>query len=146
MLVQYLLDNLLAILVAVGGAIGWMFDRRNQRANYEKLLIDNKGADIGTIETMRQTLKSISEDVNSRLSEMRSEVQALRDENRGLEDKISRLEGELSEARSERDALLVEIDNFREQSRLDSEVIGQLKVKIDKYEKELRLYRKERML
>ena len=67
---------------------------------------------------------------------MRENLSEMREENLKLKEKITDLENQLDVVNKERLELINQVQNFKYQN-------DELKIKIESYEKELKLYRKE---
>lgn len=140
MIWNYFIDNLLAIAIAFGGAVAWVLDRKKRNAEFytelESLRYQSKQNEAEALSGMQKVYNTFVTDVKAQLAD-------LRDENTELKEKIFLLEKSLMESNLERSTLAEQVDKFKKQSERDSVLIGQLKVKIEKYEKELRSFRKE---
>lgn len=130
MLWEYILDNLLPIAIAVGGAIAWIFDRKKRDAEYKSALAANKQSEASALQGMQEVYDKFVDDV-------KIQIDALKAENKELKERIKEIE-------KERELLSEQIKSFKEQSDKDSKLIISLKKKIESYEKELNIFRKER--
>lgn len=84
------------------------------------------------------------------LQTVREEVKRLREENEGLKqaifsskERISELESQLESANSERTKLENKLNEVTQKSANDTKLIKSLKAKVDSYEKDFKIFRKE---
>lgn len=136
-MLQYILDNLLPLGIALSGAIAWIFDKRKRKAELQSVITQNKQAEATALSGMQDVYDHFVEDVKSQLED-------LRQENSNLKKRVSELELQLSSVEEERAELTHQLSMFKEQSKKDGEVIAELKLQVDGYEKELKSFRKER--
>lgn len=136
-MLQYILDNLLPLAIALSGAIAWIFDKRKRKAELQSITTQNKQAEATALSGMQDVYDHFVEDVKSQLED-------LRQENFNLKKRVSELELQLSSVEAERAELTHQLSMFKEQSKKDGEVIAKLKLQVDGYEKELKSFRKER--
>lgn len=138
MILNYFIDNLLPILIAIGGGVGWIYDRNKRKAEYQSILATNKQAEATALQGMQDVYDKFVEDV-------KLQIETLRQENSELKSRIKELEQELSASSKERSKLSDRIDEYKAQTEKDSKLIIQLKKKVESYESELKSFRKERL-
>lgn len=136
MIWNYLIDNLLPIAIAIGGAIAWIFDRKKRDAEYKSALAANKQSEATALQGMQEVYDKFVGDV-------KVQIDSLKEENKDLKERVKELENELKTSNEEREKLSEQIKSFKEQSAKDSKLIISLKMKIESYEKELKSFRKE---
>lgn len=154
-IIQYLLDNWLAISVAVGGGIGYLFEGKKRKAELLALQIQNQSSEV----TMKTTLEASSQEIFQKLlttvsvqiDEMRENLSELKEENTKLKARVLELESQLAAANDERVELLSEQNRYKIQSDSDGILISNLqdevknlKLKLEGYEIQLKTFRKER--
>lgn len=132
----YVMDNLLPLLTIVGGGIAWLVDRQQRKAALERSKSENKGTEATAMQGMQLVYDKFVEDVEEKINSLMEKI-------REQSVEIEALKENLKVAEKEREKLLEEIEYFRIQSRMDGELITSLKTKVDNYEKEIKLYRKE---
>ncbi len=135
-MLNYILENLLPIIIAISGAIAWFFDKRKREAELKSMLAQNKLQEATALQSMQDVYDKFVEDVKIQISE-------LREENVVLRARIRELEKQLIAANEERLHLIEQINKFKEQSQKDTKLIAELKGKVEDYEKNLKIFRKE---
>lgn len=127
---DYILNNSLAIIASITGLLAWLFEKNKRKAELETVLSQNKQQEASALSTMQGVYDIFTKDV-------KEEIKALKDE-------INRLKADLESARKERDTLIKQVEEFKKQSRKDAEVIGELREKLNNYEKQLERFKLER--
>ena len=139
-LLNYLMENWMPISVAIGGMIGWFFDSKKRKAELIALQLaneQNKTSIKTGLETASTDIyKKLFDTVSVQIDEMRENLSEMREENLKLKEKITDLENQLDLVNKERLDLINQVRDFKNQN-------DELKIKIESYEKELKLYRKE---
>ena len=139
-LLNYLMENWIPISVAIGGMIGWFFDSKKRKAELIALQLaneQNKTSIKTGLETASTDIyKKLFDTVSVQIDEMRENLSEMREENLKLKEKITDLENQLDVVNKERLELINQVRDFKNQN-------DELKIKIESYEKELKLYRKE---
>ena len=139
-LLNYLVENWMPIGVAIGGMVGWFFDSKKRKAELIALQLaneQNKTSIKTGLETASTDIyKKLFDTVSVQIDEMRENLSEMREENLKLKEKIIDLENQLDVVNKERLELINQVQNFKYQN-------DELKIKIESYEKELKLYRKE---
>lgn len=139
-LLNYLMENWMPIGVAIGGMIGWFFDSKKRKAELIALQLaneQNKTSIKTGLETASTDIyKKLFDTVSVQIDEMRENLSEMREENLKLKEKITDLENQLDLVNKERLDLINQVRDFKNQN-------DELKIKIESYEKELKLYRKE---
>lgn len=139
-LLNYLMENWMPIGVAIGGMIGWFFDSKKRKAELIALQLaneQNKTSIKTGLETASTDIyKKLFDTVSVQIDEMRENLSEMREENLKLKEKITDLENQLDLVNKERFDLINQVRDFKNQN-------DELKIKIESYEKELKLYRKE---
>ena len=134
------MENWMPIGVAIGGMIGWFFDSKKRKAELIALQLaneQNKTSIKTGLETASTDIyKKLFDTVSVQIDEMRENLSEMREENLKLKEKIIDLENQLDVVNKERLELINQVQNFKYQN-------DELKIKIESYEKELKLYRKE---
>ena len=129
MILNYLIDNLLPIAIAIGGAIAWLSERRKRKADIAGVEVITAQGNAEVFQKMRNSYNEFVLDLNARLDE-------LRNENAELKEEIAELRKQLSGAETERVELVNKVHDLEAQNT-------ELKAELEKYQKELKLYRKE---
>ena len=139
-LLNYLIENWMPIGVAIGGMVGWFFDSKKRKAELIALQLaneQNKTSIKTGLETASTDIyKKLFDTVSVQIDEMRENLSEMREENLKLKEKITDLENQLDLVNRERLDLINQVRDFKNQN-------DELKIKIESYEKELKLYRKE---
>ena len=139
-LLNYLVENWMPISVAIGGMVGWFFDSKKRKAELIALQLaneQNKTSIKTGLETASTDIyKKLFDTVSVQIDEMRENLSEMREENLKLKEKITDLENQLDLVNRERLDLINQVRDFKNQN-------DELKIKIESYEKELKLYRKE---
>lgn len=139
-LLNYLVENWMPISVAIGGMVGWFFDSKKRKAELIALQLaneQNKTSIKTGLETASTDIyKKLFDTVSVQIDEMRENLSEMREENLKLKEKITDLENQLDLVNKERLDLINQVRDFKNQN-------DELKIKIESYEKELKLYRKE---
>lgn len=133
---DYLLDNLLAILIAVGGAIAWFFDKRRRVAEIENLKSTNKQTETSALQGMQEAYDKFVLDVNSQIDDLREKNYTLRKELKSLQE-------QLDTANTQRKKLEDQVKRFEVQSEKDAILIKQLKRAVEGYEERLNTSKKD---
>ena len=126
MILNYLIDNLLPILIALSGAIAWIAEKKKRKAEIDSVVVTNKQGEATALQGMQSVYDKFVEDVKTQIAELRSENAALRNE-------IAEVK---RQAEKERKELTSEVNELKEKNTA-------LMAEIAKYVKELKLYRKE---
>ena len=152
---QYLIENWIAISVAIGGGIGYLFEGKKRKAELASIQIQNKSSEM----TMKTTLETSSQEIFQKLlstvsvqiDEMRENLAEMKEENTKLKARVLELESQLVTSNEERVKLLDAQVKSKLQSEADSLLISNLqnevtdlKQKLESYEKQLKAFRKER--
>ena len=158
MILNYLIENLLPILIALSGAIAWITEKKKRKAEIDSVVVTNKQGEATALQGMQSVYDKFVEDVKTQINELRAENTNLQTEiaevKKQAEKERKELTSNVAELRAENAALRTEIAEVKKQAEkerkeLTSEV-NDLKEKnmalmaeIEKYVKELKLYRKE---
>ena len=126
MILNYLIDNLLPILIALSGAIAWFTEKKKRKAEIDSVVVTNKQGEATALQGMQSVYDKFVEDVKTQIAELRAENAALRSE-------IAEVK---RQAEKERKELTSEVNELKEKNMA-------LMAEIEKYVKELKLYRKE---
>ena len=129
MVLNYLIDNMLPIVIAIGGAIAWLSERRKRKADIASVEVVTAQGNAEVFQKMRNSYNEFVLDLNTRLDE-------LRNENAELKKEVAELRKRLSGAETERVELTSKVHDLETQN-------ARLKQELEKYQKELKLYRKE---
>ena len=129
MVLNYLIDNMLPIAIAIGGAIAWFSERRKRKADIAGVEVVTAQGNAEVFQKMRNSYNEFVLDLNTRLDELRSENEELKKE-------IAELRKRLSGAETDRVELTNKVHDLENQN-------AELKSELEKYQKELKLYRKE---
>ena len=127
---EYLLNNSLAIGVALVGLIGWFLESKKRKVEMETIIAQNKQQEASALSTMQGTYAVFTEDVKIQINILKK--------------RILELEKQLFDSNQDREALKRQIDGFQRQAKKDTLVIGELRRKLNNYEKELEKFRVER--
>ena len=128
-ILNWLMDNVLSILIAAGGAIAWLSERRKRKADIAGVEVVTAQGNAEVFQKMRNSYNEFVLDLNTRLDE-------LRNENAELNKEIAELRKRLSGAETDRVELTNKVHDLEAQN-------AELKLELEKYQKELKLYRKE---
>ena len=126
MVLNYLIDNMLPILIALGGAIAWITEKKKRKAEIDSVVVTNKQGEATALQGMQSVYDQFVEDVKTQIAE-------LRDENAALRTEIAEVK---KQAEKERKELTSEVNELKARNT-------ELMAEIEKYVKELKLYRKE---
>ena len=129
MVLNYIIDNMLPIMIAIGGAIAWLSERRKRKADIASVEVVTAQGNAEVFQKMRNSYNEFVLDLNTRLDE-------LRNENAELKKEVAELRKRLSGAETERVELTNKVHDLETQNT-------RLKQELEKYQKELKLYRKE---
>lgn len=129
MVLNYIIDNMLPIAIAIGGAIAWLSERHKRKADIASVEVVTAQGNAEVFQKMRNSYNEFVLDLNARLDE-------LRNENAELKEEIAELRKQLSGAETERVELVNKVHDLEAQNT-------ELKLELEKYQKELKLYRKE---
>ena len=127
---EYLMNNSLALIASIVGLIGWFLERQKRKAELQTIITQNKQQEASALSTIQEVYATFSTDVKKEITSLKEE--------------ICRLKGELDKANKERDGLVKQVEEFKKQSRRDAEVIGELREKLNNYEKQLEKFKLER--
>ena len=146
----YVGDNLLPLLTVIGGIIVWLFDKNKRRAELKGMQVTNEQSEVSIFKSMQESYKVLKEEMDQALQTVREEVKRLREENEVLKqaifsskERISELESQLESANSERTKLENKLNEVTQKSANDTKLIKSLKAKVDSYEKDFKIFRKE---
>ena len=126
MILNYLIDNLLPIAIALSGAIAWLTEKNKRKAEIDSVVVTNKQGEATALQGMQSVYDKFVEDVKTQIAELRAENAALRTE-------IAEVK---RQAEKERKELTSEVNELKARNT-------ELMAEIEKYVKELKLYRKE---
>ena len=144
---QYLLENWIAISVALGGGIGYLLEGKKRKAELAAIQLQNKSSEI----TMKTTLESSSQEifqkllstVSTQIDEMRENLAEMKEENTKLKARVLELESQLLAANEERVELLDAQVKSKLQSEADSILISNLQNEVTNLKKKLENYEKQ---
>ena len=129
MVLNYLIDNMLPIAIAIGGAIAWFTESRKRKAEIKSVEVTTEQGNAEVFQKMRSSYIEFISDINARLDELQKE-------NADLKKEVAELRKQLSGAENERVELTNKVHDLENQN-------AELKSELEKYQKELKLYRKE---
>ena len=156
-ILNWLMNNVLAILIAAGGAIAWINERKKRKADVKSVEVNNRQGEATAMTGMQAVYDTLVEDVKIQFAELRlesknlkdqiaednanylksqKEISELRNKLSDAEKEISELRKQLSGAETERVELTNKVHDLEAQN-------ANLKSELEKYQKELKLYRKE---
>ena len=144
MVLNYLMDNLLPLAIAVGGGIAWIFDKQKRKAELESVKISNEQSKALNKQNEAGALAGMQEEYAKFVEVVRKEIAELREENTALKNRVKDLEKELKASADERTQLSEQLGEFKVQAEKDAKLIRELNTKIQNYEKEMKVFRKER--
>lgn len=144
MLINYLLDNLLPVAIAIGGGIAWILDKQKRKVELENLKISNEQSKALSKQNEAGALAGMQEEYAKFVEVVRGELAELREENASLKNRVKDLEKELKVSADERIHLSEQLGEFKVQAEKDAKLIRELNTKIQNYEKEMKVFRKER--
>ena len=146
----YVGDNLFPLLAVIGGTIAWLFDRNKRRAELKGMQVTNEQSEVSIFKSMQESYKILKEEMDQALQTVREEVKGLREENEELKKaifsskkRISELESQLESSNSERTKLENKLNEVTQKSANDTKLIKSLKAKVDSYEKDFKIFKKE---
>lgn len=151
-MLQYIIDNLLPLGMAVAGVIVWIFDKRKREAELENLDTQNVKAKADVLSEIKEAYDGFAVEIRQQLANIKGEnttlkeaVSEMLEENEGLKKSIATLEYELNISILEREKLKAQVSNFIDQAERDAKLIARLQRKIESYEIEIKAFRKERL-
>jgi len=151
-MLQYIIDNLLPLGMAVAGAIVWIFDKRKRDAEIEGMDTQNVKAKADVLSEIKEAYDGFAVEIRQQLANVKGENGKLKEsiseilkENEDLRKSIATLEYELNISTLEREKLKAQVSGFIDQAERDAKLIARLQRKIESYEKEIKAFRKERL-
>ena len=129
MVLNYLIDNMLPIAIAIGGAIAWITESRKRKAEIKGVEVTTEQGNAEVFQKMRNSYVEFISDINARLDELQKE-------NADLKKEVAELRKRLIGADAERVELINKVHDLEAQNT-------ELKAELEKYQRELKLYRKE---
>ena len=138
------MDNLLPVAIAVGGGIAWILDKQKRKAELESVKISNEQSKALNKQNEAGALAGMQEEYAKFVEVVRKEIAELREENTALKSRVKDLEKELKASADERTQLSEQLGEFKVQAEKDAKLIRELNTKIQNYEKEMKVFRKER--
>ena len=135
-LMNYIAENLLPLGVALAGAVAWIADRYKRKAELDGVNANSEVTKTSAMQTMQEIYKTLTEQIKVEFDALKCDMNTLKKDNSELVNKVKSLEEALKLANTE-------VENLRKQADKDGETIKTMKLKIDSYEKELKIYRKE---
>lgn len=151
-MLQYIIDNLLPLGMAVAGVIVWIFDKRKRDAEIESMDTQNVKAKADVLSEIKEAYDGFAVEIRQQLANIKVEngklkesISELLEENKDLRKSIATLEYELNISTLEREKLKSQISNFTDQAERDAKLIARLQRKIESYEVEIKAFRKERL-
>ena len=129
MILNYLIDNMLPIAIAIGGAIAWITESRKRKAEIKGVEVTTEQGNAEVFQKMRNSYVEFITDINARLDELQKE-------NADLKKEIAELRKKLVGADMERVELTNKVHDLEAQN-------AELRQELEKYQKELKLLRKE---
>lgn len=151
-MLQYIIDNLLPLGMAVAGVVVWIFDKRKRDAEIESMGTQNVRAKADVLSEIKEAYDGFAVEIRQQLANIKGEnsklkesVSEMREENEYLKKSIATLEYELNVSILEREKLKAQVSNFIDQAERDAKLIARLQRKIESYEIEIKAFRKERL-
>lgn len=151
-MLQYIIDNLLPLGMAIAGVIVWIFDKRKRDAEIESMDTQNVKAKADVLSEIKEAYDGFAVEIRQQLANVKGDnarlkesVSELLEENKDLRKSIATLEYELNISTLEREKLKAQISNFTDQAERDAKLIAKLQRKVESYEVELKAFRKERL-
>lgn len=132
MVLNYLIDNMLPIAIAIGSAIAWLSERRKRKAEIKGVEMTTEQGNAEVFQKMRSSYVEFISDINARLDELQKENAVLKKE-------VAELRKRLVGSDAERIELVNKVHDLEAQNT-------ELRAELEKYKKELKLYRKETKL
>ena len=129
MVLNYLIDNMLPIAIAIGGAVAWITESRKRKAEIKGVEMTTEQGNAEVFQKMRNSYVEFISDINARLDELQKE-------NAELKKEVAELRKKLVGADAERIELVNKVQDLEAQNTA-------LKAELEKYQRELKLYRKE---
>ena len=129
MVLNYLIDNMLPIAIAIGSAIAWLSERRKRKAEINGVEMTTEQGNAEVFQKMRSSYVEFISDINARLDELQKENAVLKKE-------VAELRKRLVGSDAERIELVNKVHDLEAQNT-------ELRAELEKYKKELILYRKE---
>ena len=129
MVLNYLIDNMLPIAIAIGGAIAWITESRKRKAEVKGVEVTTEQGNAEVFQKMRSSYIEFISDINARLDELQKE-------NADLKKEVAELRKRLVGSDAERIELVNKVHDLEAQNT-------ELRAELEKYQKELKLYRKE---
>ena len=129
MVLNYLIDNMLPIAIAIGSAIAWLSERRKRKAEINGVEMTTEQGNAEVFQKMRSSYVEFISDINARLDELQKENAVLKKE-------VAELRKRLVGSDAERIELVNKVHDLEAQNT-------ELRAELEKYKKELKLYRKE---
>ena len=129
MILNYLIDNMLPIAIAIGGAVAWFTESRKRKAEIKSVEVTTEQGNAEVFQKMRSSYVEFISDINARLDELQKE-------NADLKKEVAELRKKLIGVDAERVELTNKVHDLEAQNT-------ELKLELEKYQKELKLYRKE---
>lgn len=129
MVLNYLIDNMLPIAIAIGSAIAWLSERHKRKAEIKGVEMTTEQGNAEVFQKMRSSYVEFISDINARLDELQKENAVLKKE-------VAELRKKLVGSDAERIELVNKVHDLEAQNT-------ELRAELEKYKKELKLYRKE---
>ena len=129
MVLNYLIDNMLPIAIAIGSAIAWLSERRKRKAEIKGVEMTTEQSNAEVFQKMRSSYVEFISDINARLDELQKENAVLKKE-------VAELRKRLVGSDAERIELVNKVHDLEAQNT-------ELRAELEKYKNELKLYKKE---
>ena len=129
MVLNYLIDNMLPIAIAIGSAIAWLSERRKRKAEIKGVEMTTEQGNAEVFQKMRSSYVEFISDINARLDELQKENAVLKKE-------VAELRKRLVGSDAERIELVNKVHDLEAQNT-------ELRAELEKYKNELKLYKKE---